>query len=151
MDDRSVEIEFWRNFRKCTGELTWRPATPDDLPAIRRLRNVTERFLGRQQKDPSLFAPPVILALVAENKTGKIIDLIYAEVQVEIVKMSCTRQGYKESFALADDLSAFLRKRGFKKVLVATSQRLKDTMAAGLEWAGFHCADGILSYWTRRI
>lgn len=146
-----MEVELWRDFKKCTGELTWRAATPDDLPAIRRLRNVTERFLGRTQKDPSLFQSPVILALVAENRAGKIVDVLYAEVQVEIVKMACSRQGFKESFALADELKHFLRNRGFKKVLLTTHHTLKQAMSAGLEWAGFHCNDGIISYWTRRL
>lgn len=144
-------IAFWRGYRKTTGQLTWRPALPDDLPAIRRLRNVSERFLGRTQQDPSLFAPPVILSLVAEDKSGRIVDLVYVEAQVEIVKVACTRQGFKEAWALEEDLSLFLRARGFKKVLVRTSKRLKVAMSVALEWAGFHCSDDTHSVWTRRL
>ena len=84
--------EFWRGFSKCTGRLTWRLATADDLGSINRLKNVSERFLGQPQRNPSLFRMPVLLALVAENEQGKIVDCIYLEAQVELVNYKGTER-----------------------------------------------------------
>lgn len=147
----AVEVVDWKNYRKRTGQLTWRLATRDDLPAIEKLRGVSERFLGRIQANPDLFRPPILIALVAEDKEGRIVDLLYVEAQVEIVKMACTNQGFKEAWRLDEDLRGWLKGRGFQKVIIRTTRRLKQAMAATLEWAGFRCHDSIMSYWTRDL
>ena len=141
----------WKNFRKVTGRLTWRLATPNDLPAIRRLRNVTERFLKQPQRNPQLFSLPVLLSLVAENEHGRIVDLVYVEAHVEVVKVACSAVGLEESFALDEDLSAWLRSIGFRTALVTTNHRLKPRMADELKAAGFKCMDALFSHWKRRI
>lgn len=151
MADGALEVEFWRNYKRRTGALTWRVATPEDLPAIDRLRVVSERFLGREQSAPDLFKPPILLALVAEDKSGAIVDLVYAEAQVEIVKVACTRQGFKEAWILEQDLSHWLKVRGFKKAIIRTTHRLKHAMCDALLGAGFRCHDTIISYWTRQL
>lgn len=151
MADGALEVEFWRNYRRRTGELTWRAATPDDMPAIERLRVVSERLLHRKQAAPNLFETPVLLALVAEDKSGAIVDLVYAEAQVEIVKVACSRQGFKEAWVLEQDLRHWLKARGFRKAIIRTTHRLKHAMSDALQWAGFRSHDKILSYWTREL
>ena len=139
--------EFWRGYSKCTGQLTWRVAMPADLPAIRRVRNISERFLKQPQRTVSLFASPVLLALVAENKDGKIVDLIYIEAQVEVHKMACTTAGFRESAGIQQDLAEWLRSRNFRRALVATPNQLTDEMADQLESSGFRCLNKLFSYW----
>jgi len=149
--DRAVEVSPWKDYRKVTGRLTWRLAVPNDLPRIRRLKNITERFLQQKQRNPNLFSVPVLLTLVAENSRGRVVDLLYVEAQVEIVKMACTEAGFTESIGLEDDLRSWLRSLGFRTALVTTNPRLKDRMAGGLISAGFRCVDELLSYWVQRI
>jgi hypothetical protein len=151
MTERTGTETAWKDYRKTTGKLTWRLAVPDDLPAIRRLRNVTERFLQQPQRNPQLFGLPVLLTLVAVNERGTIVDLVYIEAQVEVVKMACTAVGFEESMALDEDLSKWLRECGFRTALVTTNQRMKPKMSEGLAAAGFKCMDAVLSYWKRRL
>jgi hypothetical protein len=155
MDDGDMEVtdwtQFWHDYRRTTGTLTWRLATPVDLPAIRRLRSITERFLGKPQRDLSLFRFPVLLALVAENERGVIVDCLFLEAQVEVVKTSCSRKGLEESAGLEEDLLHWLRAKGFRTLWVTTIPRLRDRMAQVLGMAGFKCLDGVMSVWRRRL
>ena len=142
-------IEHWRGWSRCTGKLLWRAAEPQDLPAIRRLQNVAERFMHHPQRRPSLFDLPVLLALVAENEHGKIVDCLYIEAQVEVVKMSCSATGLEESDKLQDDLAPWLRSLGFRTALATTPPELKEQMTPGLLRSGFRCLDKAFSYWGR--
>lgn len=142
--------EFWRDYRKTTGRLTWRLAVPNDLSAIRRLRNVSERFLQQPQRNPSLFDLPVLLTLVAENERGKLVDCIYVEAQVEIIKMACTESGAVESAGLEEDLSLWLKSLGFRSVLAVTSNPTKR-MDAILEKLSFRKMPLNLVFWKRRL
>ena len=154
LDDRRMEMnwaQFWHNYERRTGALTWRIATPADLPAIRRLRSVVERFLGKPQRSLSLFEKPVLLALVAENANGKIVDAVCVEMAVEIIKVSCTEKGAEEVAALEDDLYHWLRDLGFQTVWAATMPRMKSRMAVLFERVGFKCLDGVMSCWRRRL
>lgn len=152
LDADGMEIDkMWKDYRKVTGELTWRLATPADSPAIKRLRNVSERFLGRTQRDPCLFASPVILAFVAENKKGKVVEVVYCEAVVEVVKMSCSATGFEESAALEEDLVQWLRTRGFRKVILSVAHHMKYRMAPILNYLGFRCIDPSFSSWARRL
>jgi len=143
--------EFWKDWTRCTGKLTWRLATPDDLPAIRRLRNVSERFLKQPQRNPSLFRVPVLLTLVAENERGKIADCVYFEAQVEIVKLACTPESLAESSQLQDDVALWLKSMGIETVLMKVLPEHKPQMAAGIEALGFKCMDRVFSYWRRLL
>jgi len=140
---------FWKDYRKATGKLTWRLATSDDLSALRRLQKISERFLGAPQKNPCFFAAPVLLTLVAEDSSGKIVDALYVEAQVELVKLACTERGFRESAELEEDLSHWLRSIGFKTVLVTTSEKVRDRMKSLLSKLRFRPMDGVLSYWRR--
>jgi len=143
--------EYWRIYRKRTGELTWRLATPDDIPAIRRLRNATERLLHTPQGANSVFSLPVLLALVAEDDNGKVVDVIQVEAQLEIIKQSCNSVGFHEAAGLKDDLAAWARALGFKTARITLQTRFRETMKAVLYAAGFRCEDGDRSFWKIRI
>ena len=142
---------FWKDYRKTTGTLTWRLATPDDLPAIRRLRNISEWFLKQPQRNPTLFDLPILLTIVAENQRGQIVDALYVEAQIELVKMACTAKGFEESAGLEEDLSRWLKDIGFKTVHLTTPLNLKEKMRAIAEKLGFKCQDDLFSYWKRRL
>ena len=141
--------EFWRDWSKCTGKLTWRLVTADDLPAIGRLKNVSERFLGQPQRNPSLFRMPVLLALVAENERGKIVDALYLEAQVELVKLACTAESLTELAGLEEDLSKWLRSIGIRTVLATTLAGPKSKMSNALHELGFKACEGAWSYFKR--
>lgn len=143
--------EFWRGFSKCTGRLTWRLATADDLGSINRLKNVSERFLGQPQRNPSLFRMPVLLALVAENERGKIVDCLYLEAQVELVKLACTAESLTELAGLEEDLSIWLKSIGIRTVLATTLAGPKDRMAEGLLGLGFKSCDRVWTYFRRHL
>lgn len=143
--------EFWFGYRKKTGDLTWRLARPADIPGIRKLRNVTERFLGKPQRDVSLFEKPVLLALVAENERGIIVDCLYVEAQVEVVKIAASRKGMEEAAELEQDVEEWLRHVGYRTVWATTMPRLKNAMAGTFQKLGFKCLDTVMSVWRRRL
>lgn len=143
--------ELWIGWTKKTGSLTWRLGTPDDLPAIRRLRNISERFLHQRQSQIGLFSPPVLLTLVAENEKGKIVEALYVQSIVEISKIGCTGSGLDETAGLEADLYAWLKKIGFKQAIINTNHTLRERMRPVLEKLGFKCQDGMFSRWTRHL
>ena len=146
-----MDASFWKDYRKTTGKLTWRLATADDLPKIRRIRNISERFLHQRQSQISLFSPPVLLTLVAENEHGKIVECLYIQSVVEISKISCTEAGFEETAGLEADLYQWLRGMGFKTATIRTRKSLKEKMRVVLEHLGFHCEDDSFSRWTRDL
>lgn len=146
-----MDANFWKDYRRETGELTWRLAVPEDQPYIDYMRNLTERTLSEKQKDIDLFERPVLLALVAEDKNGKIIDALYAEARVEIVKIGLSETGLSEVAGIADDLNEYLRGRGFKTATTRMRWGLKARMAVGLLALGFECEDDTFSHWTRDL
>lgn len=143
--------EFWKDYRKTTGALTWRLAVPDDLLAIRRLRNASERFLNQRQRKIPLFSSPVLLTLVAEDETGRIVDALFVESQVEIIKIGCSQAGFDETAGLEPDLCAWLRGIGFKRANIRMVHSLKEKMASLLGGLGFSCGDKEFSHWTRNL
>jgi methyl coenzyme M reductase subunit C-like uncharacterized protein (methanogenesis marker protein 7) len=146
-----MDANFWKDYTKNTGLLTWRLALPEDQPAIDKLREATERTLREKQKAPDLFARPVLLALVAEDADGEIVDAMYAEAQVEIVKMGLSETGLLETSGIAPDLDEYLRGMGFKTATIRTRKSLKEKMSVVLEYLGFECEDGPFSRWTRDL
>ena len=143
--------DAWKDYRRCTGKLVWRLATPDDLPAIRHLRNISERFLHQRQSRIGLFSPPVLLTLVAENERGKIVDALYVQSVVEISKIACTESGFEETAGLEADLYAWLRGIGFREAIIKTNLGLRERMRPILEKLGFKCGDDTFSRWTRHL
>ena len=146
-----MKSEDWKGWTKTTGLLTWRLAVPDDLPAIRRLRNASERFLNQPQRDTPLFSSPVLLTLVAEDEPGRIVDALFVESQVEIVKIGCSEAGFAETAGLEADLSAWLRGIGFKRANVKMVHVLREKMGAVLGAMGFSCGDDEFSHWSRNF
>ena len=146
-----MDANFWKGYRRTTGKLTWRLSTTDDLPRIRKLRNVTERFLHQRQSQIGLFSPPVLLTLVAENEHGKIVDCLYVQSIVEISKITCSEDGLEETAGLAEDLHNWLRGIGFKQAIINTNHGLREHMRPVLEKLGFKCQDGMFSRWTRHL
>ena len=142
---------YWDNYRRTTGDLTWRLATSEDQPAINRIRETSERFLNEKQKNPDLFSIPIMLTLVAENPIGEIVDALYVEAQVEIVKVGCSAESFTETIEIESDLYAWLRGLGIKTATVRTRQSLKERMRDILSFMGFECQDDDFSHWTRHL
>ena len=112
---------------------------------------MSERLLRETQKSPALFDRPVLLALVAEDVDGTVVDCLYVEAQVEVVKVGCTVAGLEETAGLESDLYAWLRGMGFKTATIRTRKSLKEKMRTVLEHLGFHCEDEEFSRWTRHL
>jgi hypothetical protein len=145
-----LEVMDWTNYRRRVGDLTWRLATIDDIPDILRLWRVTERLLGKQDK-PMLFAPPVLLTMVAENDQGEIVDAFYCEAVIDVTKIGCSRSGFEGCEVLIEDLRQWARHRSFRLARIAIPTKLKNLMAATLKKFGFSCVDSGLSHWARRL
>jgi hypothetical protein len=75
-------------YRKAENGVTCHLGTLEDLPAIYDLWECRERILGPQDK-PMLFARPVVLTLVAEDESGKIVDAVYFEATIDVTKIGC--------------------------------------------------------------
>jgi hypothetical protein len=145
----SKPSDYWRDWTLNTGKYTWRLATSNDTFRIDDLRKRTELLTGEKQRDPNLFAMPVLLALVAQDKDGNVVDCLYVEVNAELVKMSCDPDSFKEVAKLEPDLITYLRSIGVKSVMATTLHRHKEKMTGGLMSLGFSCMDRIFSYWRR--
>lgn len=143
--------DFWKDYRKTTGLLTWRLAKPEDQPAIDKIREETSARMKEEQKELSLFKSPVIIALVAETLMGDIVDVLYVEAQVEIVKIGLSETGFIETSGIASDLGDLLRSMGFKTATIRTRKSLKDQMSEVLGYLGFECEDNAFSRWTRDL
>lgn len=155
MDDYGVEMmkpsDYWHDFKKCTGDLTWRIATPQDVFRIEELRKHTEKITGEPQLDPNLFAMPTLIALVGQDKEGKVVECVYIEAQVELIKMTCDPGSFKEIAMLEPEFSTYLRSLGIKWVLAKTLPRHSPKMGDGLKSMGFSCIDRVFSFWRRRL
>jgi hypothetical protein len=146
-----MDASFWKDFRRTTGNLTWRLAVPEDQPAIDRIKEASERLLDEKQKSPALFGRPVLLALVAENDAGDVVDAMYLESTVEVIKIGCSETAMVETAGLESELYSWLRGVGFKTVTVKTRKSLKDKMGYVLEYLGFRCEDDAFSHWSRDL
>ena len=146
-----MNADYWKDYRRCTGNLCWRLATPADQPAIDRIKEVSERLLHEKQKSPDLFSRPVLLALVAEDAKGNIVDAIYLEAKVELIKVGCSEVGLKEQAGLEPELAEWLTGMRFKTLTIRTRKSLKEKMRFVLEYLGFHSEDDDFSHWTRNL
>lgn len=144
-----MEVINWTNYRRKVGDLTWRLATIDDIPEILALWRVTDRLLGKQDK-PMLFAPPVMLTMVAEDDAGKIVDALYCEAVLDVTKIGCSRAGFDGAEAVVEDLRKWAAHRSFRLARIAIPRRLLGAMEGVLRRFGFHCADEF-SHWVRRL
>lgn len=146
-----MNANFWNNWCKSTGSLTWRVAVREDQPAIDKLREASERLLNEKQKTPDLFNRPVLLTLVAEDRQGNLVEALYLEVQVEVIKIGCSSVALVETAGLEANLYAWLRGLGFKTATIRTRKSLKEKMSTVLEFLGFRCEDETFSRWTRDL
>jgi hypothetical protein len=146
-----MDANYWKDYRKTAGDLTWRLAAPEDQPAIDRIRETSERLLNEKQKAPNLFAAPVMLALVAEDAAGSVVDALYVEAQVEIVKMGLSSESFTATMDIEKDLYAWLRGIGIKRATVRTRSSLMEVMRPVLSFLGFECEDDDFSHWKRDL
>jgi len=146
-----MDATYWHGFERKTGKLTWRLAVPADQPAIDRLREASQRRLREIQKDVELFARPVVVAFVAENLFGDIVDCLYVEAQVEIVKIGLSEDSFMEVDGIAPELNEWLKGMGFKTATIRTRKSLTEMMSVVLEYLGFTCEDKAFSRWTRDL
>jgi hypothetical protein len=147
----STWSDYWQSYRKTTGKLTWRVAKPEDVEVIPKLRAASARVSRMPQKNPDIFALPILLALVAENQKGEVVDLLYVETQVELVKMGMSAEGFEESTELRDDLATWLRDLGFRSVTATCPTGFKAKMGKVFTRLGFGLLDDGLSRWKRYI
>lgn len=146
-----MDANYWKNYRRTAGDLVWRLAIPEDQPAIDRIREASERLLNEKQKAPNLFAAPVMLALVAEDTTGNVVDALYLEAQAEVVKMGCSLESFTATMDIEKDLYVWLRGLGIRRATVRTRSSLREKMQPVLSFLGFTCEDDEFSHWTRDL
>ena len=109
--------------------LTWRLAVMDDLPRLRELWAEMDEKLGEKQDKPDLFAMPVLLTLVAEDTSGKLIAAIYGEAVVDWAMIGTDRAAARSIDELWPQLTFFLFERTVRVTRVLVPMRLRRHMA----------------------
>ena len=144
-----VDTEVWREWRRTSDGLTWRVALPEDMPAIQRIWDAKARVIGVKCSLPDLFAPPVLLTLVAEDDRGRIVDGVFLEAIVDVTKLGAKPGGFQSLTGIADELASFVHNRKFRLVMAAMPGKAAEKMADGLKEAGFH--EEQLKLWNRWV
>jgi hypothetical protein len=151
MDGIRVDpVADWREWRLTHAGLTWRAALPEDAVAITSLIDAGERRLGRRDR-PDLFAPPVILTLVAEDAAGVIVDGVAIELVADVTKFTDNRQGFAAFEKLVPVVGAFLDSRKIRVAQMWTPLRWTRAMARAMARMGFDCVAGRYAHWMRRV
>lgn len=84
-----------------------------------------------------------MLALVAEDKSGKIVDCLILEAQVEVSKVGCNAQSFLEASGLAQDLLNWLHQQSIRKAFLSLSRPGTPEQEQMLEEIGFRCTGTI--------
>lgn len=132
-----------------TRNLLWRLARPEDATAIEALYQDMERRIGKQDR-PALLAPPVLIALVAEDEEGRIVGGLYIEAVAEITMVGLSRDVLEGAAELGPELAGFLESRKFRIARVTIPSRLGHVMRRALARVGFHSTKG-LTHFARMI
>lgn len=130
-------MDDWREWRAEADGITWRVALSEDIPSIERMWRVKQRLIGKKETLPDLFKGPVVIALVAEDEQGWIVDGVFIECVADITKLSGNPHGFKSLTKIQGKLASFLGTRGFRRVTAAMTPRLSEKMGDGLRSAGF--------------
>jgi hypothetical protein len=93
--------------------------------------------IGVKAQLPDLFAPPVVLTLVAEDEDGRIVDGAFLEAMIDVTKIGARPGGFQSLTGIAGELAAFARSRKFRRVTAAMPVKASERMAEGLKRAGF--------------
>jgi hypothetical protein len=144
-----MDIEAWREWRRTSDGLTWRIATAEDMPAIERIWQAKARVIGVKCSLPDLFAPPVVLTLVAEDDTGRVVDGAFLEAVIDVTKLGARPGGFQSLTGIADELAAFARRRKFRRITAAMPPKASERMAEGLTRARFERQQ--LHLWDREV
>lgn len=145
-----MQTEDWRDWRLTHEGLAWRIALPEDSPGVHRLFEAVERRFGTQDR-PNLFAPPVLLTLVAENSGGHIVDGLYVELVAEIVKFSDSRAAFAAYPKLLPYIGSFLQSRNVRVAQMNVLSRWERVMCGALAAMGFKRVAPKYSTWMRRV
>lgn len=143
------ELDLWRGYRQDADGLTWRVATPDDIPALEHLWAVKERVLQRKIDRPDFFKPPCLITLVAEDEHGRILDALYAEAHIDITKIGCSLKGFESTPKVAGHLAMWLKSRGFRLASIIVPKVLSARMAGTLKEMGFSSTENRSIYWRK--
>jgi len=134
-------IEDPKHWRHRSIDLTWRLATPADLPRLAELHKKTGKRLNDSTL-PDLLTPPVLLALVAEDEHGTIAYGAYVENVAHIRAIGAHRHGLASLLGLRRMFHAFLAGAGFRMAKVNFKRQLTGAVRKPLEDAGFVAEDG---------
>lgn len=110
--------------------VTWRLATRDDLPELRRLWAEMDARMGVKNDKPDPFAEPVVLTLVAVDAvTGRIDSALYGELVVDWAMIGTSRRTARTINELIPHLALFLFPRSIRAARVLVPRRLERHMA----------------------
>jgi hypothetical protein len=149
LDTPAQDAERWRHWRATALGLTWRVALPEDMSSIERMWKAKRRVLGTKCPLPDLFKSPVLIALVAENNRGQVVDGVFLEAVVDVTKLGAKPEGLASLAEISGDLAAFVKGRKFRCITAAMPRHVSARMAGGLVRAGFH--EQRLALWDRWV
>jgi hypothetical protein len=112
----------------------WRPATPEDLPAILAHHKQREEQLGKKVDFPhDLFAFPVIMASVGLDEKGEVQGCLYFEICAEAAMISSNPEFVRHVMEARSLYQEPLHEKGFSLVhaFVPKEVDMKDAMRLG--------------------
>ena len=128
---------FWQAFElKSKNGLTWSLCRAEDIPELFQCVKFLERYCGPQAAPP-LFQFPVVLALVARDEMGLIVDGCYLEMICEVAKLGFTKKGTQDFQELAPYLTEFMKARKIRIVQVHARRRIAQFLAPLYKLIGF--------------
>lgn len=139
-----MDGEEWRDWRlECAG-LTWRVALPDD-------RDRVVALFGELDDRPDLFAPPVLITVVAEDLGGSIVDAFYVELVADITKLTTNRAGFAAAELLVPAIASLLQARKVRVAQMSVPRRWVNVMRESMERMGFAPASNQFAQWVRKV
>jgi hypothetical protein len=140
-----------QHWRLTSGDYTWRLALPSDAMAMAGMMVEMAERLGKPQDCPDLFAPPVVVTLICEDKTGKIVNATYMELVADITMLSFHKGSFNSAEALMPVLAGLAYSRTIRIGRVTTLRRIRRAVRGMLEKVGYRRVDEDLEQWVFRV
>lgn len=100
---------------------------------------------------PDMFAPPVIVTLVAEDESGTIVQGLYMEMVVDLTMLGLHREAFDSAEVLLPTLAGLAFSRRIRTGRVTTLRSMRSRVRKMLEKVGFRTDAGAVDHWVFRV
>jgi hypothetical protein len=128
-------------------KLTVRPATPDDIPAIRRCHSQIEMVPGKSLDLPEVDGPAVLEAFVVEEN-GEVVGGVFLEKSVRLSFVGASPEAMSALKEVQAQVFATSKEAGvrFMHCPVATAISSADDISRHLQECGFDRRDDLAEH-----